>query len=552
MRVLLISPIFPKTFWSFEGVLKLVGRKALIPPLGLATVAALLPQDWQFRLIDRNVDALGEADWAWADLVMLSGMIVQKDDMLSLIAEAGRRDKAIVVGGPYVTSVPDEAIAAGADYMVLDEGELTIPPFVDEILAHGVRRRETGAPARIFRAKDAKPDMTTTPVARFDLFNLDAYDAMAIQYSRGCPFLCEFCDIITLYGRRPRAKTPEQVLAELQRLYDLGWRRGIFLVDDNFIGNKRNVKVLLEHLEVWQRERNYPFWFDTEASIDLAADPELLAAMVRCHFASVFIGIETPDSESLELTRKHQNNRRSMEESIALITRAGLRVMCGMILGFDNERRGAGDRILRFVETTAVPTVILSMLQALPNTGLWDRLAREGRLHDTTANINQTTALNFVPTRPVGEITDEFIASFRALYEPLPYLRRVYRHIMELGEDTPPQPKTSSSHKDPLPWSHRVRRGLVENAYILRAFAIVCWRQGVVRETRGAFWRQMVSVARRKPQYFTLYLALCAQNEHFLEYRDLVTREIQAQVLDRREEVFVKPVIEPHTSVSAA
>jgi Fe-S oxidoreductase len=429
MRVLLLYPTFPKSFWSFEKALALVDRKALLPPLGLITVAAILPQDWEFRLVDRNVRAVTEAEWDWAEMVIISGMIVQADDMMAQIREAKRRGKSVAVGGPYATSLPHEPQGAGADFLILDEGEITLPMFVE-----AVRRGETQG---VFRANGEKPDVTTTPIPRFELLDLDAYDNMSVQFSRGCPFQCEFCDIIVLYGRKPRTKEPQQLLAELERLYELGWRRTVFLVDDNFIGNKRNVKLLLKELKGWMEAHQYPFHFNTEASVDLAKDPELMEMMVDCNFNAVFLGVETPDEDSLALTQKFQNTRDSLSDSVDAIIAAGLRVMAGFIIGFDGEKPGAGDRIVRFVEKTAVPTALFSMLQALPDTALWHRLEKEGRLRGKVANINQTTLMNFVPTRPLEEITREYVNAFWELYDPMTYLNRTYRHFLKLG--TPKQ-----------------------------------------------------------------------------------------------------------------
>jgi radical SAM superfamily enzyme YgiQ (UPF0313 family) len=241
---------------------------------------------------------------------------------------------------------------------------------------------------------------------------LNAYDSMSVQFSRGCPFQCEFCDIIVLYGRKPRTKTPAQLLAELDCLYQLGWRRAVFMVDDNFIGNKRNVKLLLQELKVWMAEHKYPFAFNTEASVDLSQDQEMLDLMVECNFNAVFLGIETPDEESLQMTKKFQNTRNSLVESVQAITKAGLRPMAGFIIGFDGEKAGAGDRIVRFAETTGIPTTTFAMLQALPNTALWHRLDKEGRLRGKDGNINQTTLMNFIPTRPLEDIGREYIERF--------------------------------------------------------------------------------------------------------------------------------------------
>ncbi|WP_088241886.1 B12-binding domain-containing radical SAM protein, partial [Calothrix rhizosoleniae] len=402
MRVLLLYPLFPKSFWSFEKAIELVGSKTFLPPLGLITVAAILPQTWEFRLVDRNIRRETEADWEWADLIVISGMIVQKPDLLHLIHGAKQRNKLVAVGGPYVTSVPKEAQKAGADFLILDEGEITLPLFVEAI--------EQGEIKGVFRANGEKPDVTQTPIPRYDLLELDAYTEMSVQFSRGCPFQCEFCDIIVLYGRKPRTKTPAQLLAELQTLYDLGWRGGIFMVDDNFIGNKRNVKLLLRELAPWMKKRNYPFSFTTEASVDLAEDDELLDLMFVTNFRSVFLGIETPDEETLKLTKKYQNTRKSLIEGVKKINQSGMRVMGGFIVGFDGEKPGAGDRIVDFVEATTIPLAFCSTLQALPNTSLWNRLEQEGRLLEgKEGDINQTTLTNFIPTRPIEEMAHEYI-----------------------------------------------------------------------------------------------------------------------------------------------
>ncbi|GAB1541848.1 B12-binding domain-containing radical SAM protein [Scytonema sp. NUACC21] len=504
MRVLLLYPLFPKSFWSFDKTLELIGLKVSLPPLGMITVAAILPQTWEFRLVDRNVRFETEADWNWADLVIVSGMIVQKSDMLSLIREAKRRGKIVAAGGPYVTSVPKDPQEAGVDFLVLDEGEITLPMLVEAL--------ERGETSGVFSAKGEKPDVTGTPIPRYDLLELDAYSDMSVQFSRGCPFQCEFCDIIVLYGRKPRTKTPSQLLAELQTLYDLGWRRSVFVVDDNFIGNKRNVKLLLHELVPWMAEHGYPFRFSTEASVDLAQDPELLDLMIAANFSAVFLGIETPDTESLALTQKFQNTRHSLIESVQTINRAGLRVMAGFIIGFDGEKTGAGDRIIEFVEATAIPQAMCSMLQALPSTALWQRLEKEGRLQNEKANINQTTLANFIPTRPIKELADEYVRCFWKLYEPERYLARVFRHFMAMK----PKP-------------HKKKFRIPQFKYI-RALLIICWRQGIKRNTRFQFWRQLFSIIWHNPGVFESYFINCAHLEHFIEYREIVREEIEAQL----------------------
>jgi len=509
MRVLLLYPKFPSSFWSFEKTIELLGRKAMLPPLGLVTVAAMLPADWEFKLVDRNVREVTEAEWEWAEIVMLSAMIVQKADMHAQIQEANRRGKPTVVGGPYPTAIPEDMHRSGADFLVLDEGEITIPLFL-EALARGEKRGT-------FRSDGVKPDVTLTPIPRFELLELDAYAEMSVQFSRGCPFMCEFCDIIVLYGRKPRTKAPAQILAELQALYDLGWRRSIFMVDDNFIGNKKNVKILLRELLPWMVSHGYPFSFATEASVDLAQDQEMMDLMRACNFGACFLGIETPDPESLKLTKKTQNNRDPLEESVAKIAKSGIQVMAGFIIGFDNEKPGAGQRIVSFVEQTAIPMATFSMLQALPDTGLSKRLAAEGRLIENQGgDINQTTLLNFIPTRPVEQIAKEYVDGFWALYDPIKYLDRTFRHFLMLGQaDFPKKPKSAKKKLD---------RGN------LNALRTILWRQGVIRKTRFMFWNRLWQMWRKNPGGISSYLSTCSHAEHFLSYREMVRTEITQQL----------------------
>jgi len=509
VKVLLIYPVFPQTFWSYDTLLDLIDLKVLFPPLGLITVAGILPQEWEFQLCDRNIRPVSEAEWEWADLVILSAMIVQKQDLIDQIQEAKKRGKLVAVGGPYPTSVPDEAQAAGADFLVLDEGEITLPLLVEAL--------EKGETSGILRATE-KPDVTTTPLPRYDLLEFDAYDSMSVQFSRGCPFQCEFCDIITLYGRKPRTKDPQQLLKELDYLYELGWRRGVFMVDDNFIGNKRNVKRLLKELKVWQAEHGYPFRFNTEASVDLAQDPELMDLMVECYFDAVFLGIETPDEDSLTLTKKFQNTRGSLAEAVDTITRHGLRPMAGFIIGFDGEKKGAADRIIRFVEQAAIPTAMFGMLQALPTTALWDRLEKEGRLfYDGRQDINQRTLMNFIPTRPIEEIAQEFVDAFWTLYDPEVFLDRTYRCFLKLGAPKATPPAKIPNWKD------------------IRALSIVVWRQGFKRKTRWKFWHHLFSILRQNPAVWEHYLIVCAHIEHFMVYRTIVRDDIQAQLQEFKQ-----------------
>ena len=461
MRTLFIYPEFPKTFWSYEKILELVNRKVLLPPLGLVTVAALLPQHWEMRLVDRNVSEVQEADWAWAELVIISGMIVQKADMAAQIAAAKRRGIPVAVGGPFASSTPDAPELALADFKILDEGEITLPLFIEAI--------ERGERQGRFSSNGEKPDVTGTPIPRFDLLELDAYDSMSVQFSRGCPFQCEFCDI------------------------------------------------------KWQVERGFPFTVTTEASVDLAADDEMMEMMAEARFEAVFLGIETPDEASLSLTGKHQNTRSSLEDSVDRITSYGIRVMAGFIIGFDGEKTGAGDRIVRFVSRTGIPAAMMGMLQALPNTGLWHRLEKEGRLIEEKADakgVNQTNLLNFLPTRPIRDIANEYVDAFCRLYEPNAYIDRVTHYYLKMGE-----PRWKAFYK-----AENSDKPLLPGWRDLRALSIVVWRQGIQRDTRFRFWKSLATVARRNPKCLEQFLITLAHNEHFQEYRGVVTKEIQEQL----------------------
>jgi radical SAM superfamily enzyme YgiQ (UPF0313 family) len=508
MKALLLYPRFPKTFWSYDRFMEMADLRAFIPPLGIITVAALLPQDWEIRFHDRNVKEESEADWEWCDIVILSAMLAQKPDFLAQIQKAVRLGKKVAVGGPFPTSVPEAALKAGAHYLILDEGEVTVPLFL-EAIANG---KEQG----IFRGVE-KPDVTQSPMPRFDLLDRDYYLMMAVQFSRGCPFNCEFCDIINLYGRKPRTKEPTQTLAELQSLYDLGWRGSVLVVDDNFIGNQRNVKRLLRELIPWMEERNYPFTFLTEASVNLAEDVELLDLMAKAGFYGVFLGIETPDQDSLKVTRKLQNMRHPLVEACRTINKAGLLIYAGFIIGFDGERSAAGERIRAFVEETAIPQPMLGVLQAIPNTALWQRLKKEERLLEGFGGVeigDQNSLMNFQPTRPMAEIAQEYVKALWEMYEPANYLRRCFQQCLNI---TPNPQLTQNMYYPP-------GKGI-------RLVAQLIWHQGIRRPAiRAQFWKQLWIIWRTKPQFVNMYLGLCAAGEHFWEYRDLARERISQQI----------------------
>lgn len=510
MKVLLLYPCFPQSFWSYDRFMEMAGLKAVLPPIEIITIAALLPKDWEIRFHDRNVTPETDADWEWCELVILSAMLAQKQDFHNLIQKAVGLGKKVAVGRPYPTSVPEDSLASRADYLILDEGEVTIPQFLQAI--------SQGKEQGVFCTQE-KPDVTSSPIPRFDLLKLDSYFAMAVQFSRGCPFNCEFGDIINLYGRKSRTKEPSQTLAELQTLYDLGWRGTIFMVDDNFIGNQRNVKRMLQELIPWMEEYNYPFTFLTEASVNLAEDTELMALMVKAGFYAVFLGIETPDQDSLQVTRKFQNTRNPLVEACNQINQAEMLIYAGFIIGFDGERTGAGKRIQAFVEEIGIPQPMLGILQALPNTALWERLKQEGRLQETSdvgaVEIgDQNTLMNFTPTRPLAEIASEYVEAFWNMYEPADYLRRCWQQCLRIN----PNPR------------------LKQNMYFppgkgIKLLAQLCWHQGWQRsEIRSQFWQKLWLIIRQKPQFINMYLGLCAAGEHFWEYRVLARERISKQL----------------------
>nr|VFK01114.1 MAG: Radical SAM superfamily enzyme YgiQ, UPF0313 family [Candidatus Kentron sp. LFY] len=503
MRVLLLYPRFPKSYSSFHTVIELMGKKTHSPPLGLITVAAILPQEWEFKLVDLNIREVTEEEWNWAEFVMVSAMLVQRVDFFAQIQEGKRRGKKVAVGGPYPTAFSDDvARHSEADYLVLDEGEMTIPQFLAAI--------ERGDKGGVFRSAE-KPDVRGTPFPRYDLLELDAYLEMSIQFSRGCPFQCEFCDIITLYGRKPRTKAPEQMLRELEYLYECGWRGAVFMVDDNFIGNKRDVEEFLRVLKGWMAEKKYPFLFYTEASMNLAKYPKLMESMTACNFDSVFVGLETPDAETLTLIKKSQNLHAPISESIAAIKKAGIHVMANFVIGFDGEKPGIDRRVIQLVEENALPMPMFSLLFALPNTALWHRLKKEGRLLEGDS-INQNTAMNFVPTRPIEEIVDEFLNVFEELYEPKRYIERNYRHFMQMG-------KMNRNYESiPFGWGN------------LGSSVRVFWLEGIVRKTRWRFWYYLFKIMRSRPEFTFDYLFYCIVMEHFTKSRDLIRNQVKAQL----------------------
>jgi radical SAM superfamily enzyme YgiQ (UPF0313 family) len=424
-NVLLVSPRFAgRSFWNLTATCEALGAKTAAPPLGLITVAAMLPKSWECRLVNRNAEELVDADLQWADMVMTGGMIPQRPDALAVIELAQARGKPVVVGGPDVTSAPEAY--AQADFQVLGEAEGVIEAFIEAWSA--------GSLKGVFEAEKFKIDVTKTPIPRYDLLKRSQYLYYGVQFARGCPFTCEFCDIIELYGRAPRVKTAEQILAELDTLYRTGYRGHLDFVDDNFIGNKKAVKAVLPHLIAWQKAHGYPFEFSTEASINLADDAALLALMREANFLNIFVGIESPDPETLVSTQKKQNTRRVLDDSVRKIYRAGIFVHAGFIVGFDSEKDGVAAGMTDFIEAAAIPVCMVGLLFALPHTQLGRRLEKEGRmlpqsyveqLAELGAGDQCTAGLNFHTARPRREILLDFKKVLQGVYDLDAYYSRV-------------------------------------------------------------------------------------------------------------------------------
>ena len=507
MKVLLVNPNHPQTFWSFNRVLKMLGKKALMPPLGLLTVAAMLPPEWDLKFRDLTFQDISPEEWEECDLLFVSGMIVQHHGILQTIKEGKRRGKTVVVGGPWAFHFPEDALAAGADLAVKGEAELIMPRLLDSL-----ERRESG---QVITAS-GHADLENSPPPRFDLIDLNSYLDMALQFTRGCPFHCDFCDITLMLGRRVRTKTPRQIRQELQVLDDLGWRGNVFFVDDNFIGSPPKAKELLKELIPWMGSRGHPFDFFTQASVNLAADPELLDLMVKAGFTSVFLGIETTDVDSLIGAGKLQNATVDLDEACRRINRAGLQITAGCIMGFDQEKPGADQRLLDFAIRTRIPKLFVTLLQAGPGTGLWDRLAREGRLLPTSYEnlTNQTGLLNFVPTRPQEEIAEEFIRLYDRLYDPGFYLQQTLGHFLDM---------------DPL----KVKKPFsLPRLFEVRALLIMFFRQGVQYPSRRQFWKTLLTAAWKIPERLPFFLSLCVELEHYTEYRRTIARELRRQMAE--------------------
>lgn len=483
MNVLLVSPKTPDTFWSFKHVLRFVSKRSTFPPLGLLTVAAMLPREWELKLADLNVAALDDADLHRADVVMISAMLVHEVSVREVVARCVALGKTVVAGGPLFTT-GHEAFPE-IQHFVLGEAEELMPQLVADLT--------TGRLQRIYQAAN-RPSLALAPVPRWDLIDLKHYVTMAVQFSRGCPFECEFCDIIVMNGRVPRTKAPAQLIAELEALRARGWKDMVFIVDDNFIGNRARTRELLRELIAWRRRARPEMGFLTEASVNLADDAELRALMIEAGFKKVFVGLETPVAESLAECRKVQNQGRDLLSAVQTLQRDGLQVMGGFIVGFDSDTRDIFQRQFEFIQRSGVVTAMVGLLTALPQTRLYHRLHREGRLKAKSTGNNTEATLNFHPKLNPEFLETGYRELMRRLYEPRAYYQRIRTFL-----------------KNHRPTGARLRLSWTDFGAFVKSF----WLLGIWHRGRVAYWRFFWSTLLLRPRQFREAIELAILGHHF-------------------------------------
>lgn len=485
MKALLVYPSFPDTYWSFKHALYFEGKKAAFPPLGLLTVASMLPAEWEKRLVDLNVETLDDEAILWADMIFVSAMIVQKDSLEEVVGRCKAIGKPVAVGGPYVSTGSDHL--PQADHIFSGEAEATIPQFIKDLEAEDTKR--------IYKPAE-RPSLAETPVPDFSLIDTENYSAMNLQYSRGCPFQCEFCDIIEIYGRVPRTKSNPQMLAELDALKESGWRGMVFIVDDNFIGNKKNVRKFMPDLIEWSEKNEFPFSFITEASVNLAEDDALLGNMQAAGFKRVFLGIETPVEESLKEAQKGQNTRRNLLDSVNKIQSYGMEVMAGFILGFDNDPEDIFEQQVKFIQESGIPLAMVGLLTALPDTQLWRRLEKEGRLIEESSGNNTDCSLNFVPKMDKNLLVEGYKEVLLNIYSPAEYYKRALDCLYRLKQI-------------------RLAPREINIAADLRSISKLVIKLGIVERSRMQFWKYVFRILTRCPRNFAHGLTLAAMGYHF-------------------------------------
>jgi radical SAM superfamily enzyme YgiQ (UPF0313 family) len=485
LKILMVYPQYPDTFWSFKHALNFISKKAAFPPLGLLTVAAMLPDEWEKKLIDMNVTSLIDKDIKWADYVFLSAMAVQKESALHVIKKCSRLGTRIVAGGPLFTTEKEEF--SEIDHLVLNEAEITVPQFIEDL--------KKGKAKPLYTTGEW-PDINNTPVPSWNLINSKRYSSLSVQYSRGCPFDCEFCDIIVLNGHKPRTKGKDQLLGELDAIYNMGWRNSIFIVDDNFIGNKRKLKAeILPAIAEWMKKKKYPFSFFTEASINLADDEELMKLMVKSGFNTVFVGIETPNEDSLIECGKSQNKNRNMVDAVKKMQNYGLQVHGGFIVGFDSDPVTIFENQINFIQKSGIATAMVGLLNAPPGTKLYKRLKGENRLVRNFTGNNTDCSMNFIPKMNYEVLINGYHRILNTIYSPGHYYERVKTFLREYR----PQAKRTS-----FPQFNEIR-ALIRSMWIL----------GIKEKGRTYYWKLLAWTLLKRPKSFPLSVTLSIYGFHF-------------------------------------
>lgn len=493
MNILLVYPEYPKTYWSFSYALKFISKKACFPPLGLLTIGAMLPEEWEKRLVDVNVTSLKDRDILWADYVFLSAMIIQKESARNIVDRCRKLGVKVVAGGPLFTCGYEEF--ADVDHLLLNEGELTLPAFINDI--------KNGTTRHIYSA-EGWADLKTTPAPLWKLINANEYATLNIQYSRGCPFNCDFCNITSLFGHTPRTKESGQILRELDAIYETGWRGGVFFVDDNFIGNKKMLKnEVLPALVKWMYERRNPFTFTTEASINLADDEELMQMMVQAGFETVFIGIETPDENSLVECNKLQNKNRDLLTCVRKIQKYGLQVQGGFIVGFDSDNITIFNKMVNFIQESGIVTAMVGLLNAPRGTKLYQRLAGEGRLLRDITGDNTDLTMNFIPKMNYTTLLEGYKQVIGTIYSPKHYYDRVITFLKEYRP---------------------VKKG-ARHLHFSEVMALLksVIRLGLMGKERLYYWKLVFWSLIRQPRSFPMAITFAIYGFHFRKvYEDYV------------------------------
>ncbi|MBN1375774.1 MAG: B12-binding domain-containing radical SAM protein [Dehalococcoidia bacterium] len=485
MKILLINPEYPDTFWSFKHALKFISKKAAFPPLALLTVAAMLPSHFQLKLIDMNATKLKDKDIKWADLVFISAMVVQSASARNVLKLCKKLGARTVAGGPLFTTQYEDFPCI--DHLVLNEAEITLPQFLSDL--------ENGEPRHIYKTSQLA-DINTTPLPRWDLINMKKYSSMSIQYSRGCPFDCEFCDIVVLNGHIPRTKSRGQVIKELDALHSAGWRGSVFIVDDNFIGNKRKLKSeILPAVTEWSQTKKFPFSFYTQVSLNLADDDELINLMVKANFNMAFIGIESPSEDSLAECGKSQNRSRDMVAAVKKLQHMGIEVQAGFIVGFDSDSQSIFQEMINFIQKSGIVTAMVGMLHAPAGTRLYKRLIKENRITGNFTGNNTDYSINFIPKMNSRILADGYKKIVNTIYSPKQYYDRVRTFLNEY------RPRVKSP-----------RRFRIEH---LAALLKSIWMLGIKEKGRQYFWKLVTWTVFKKPTLFPLSISMAIYGFHF-------------------------------------